>query len=72
MEMLQESIEVERAQKELLEERVRASEEEWFVHDKMMSDIKQQLHEIRQVCHDAKESWKREVEQLRSTQQQQQ
>ena len=69
MEMLQESIKVERAQREVLEDRVRASEEEWFVHDKMMSDIKQQLLEIRQVCHDAKESWKREVEKLCSTQQ---
>ena len=72
MKVLQQSVKVERAQREVLEERVRASEEEWFVHDKMMSDIKQQLHQCRQVCHDLKDSWQREVEKLRSMQQQQQ
>lgn len=48
---------------------MRSCEDEWFIHDKIMYDIKQQLREIRQVCHDMKDAWDREVQELRSMQQ---
>ena len=69
MELLRRWVKDERTQREALEERFRSCEDEWLIHDKMMYDIKQQLREIRQVCHDMKDAWDREVQELRMMQQ---
>ncbi len=53
---LHRSLKYERAQRELLERRIRSYENGWHIHDQALCDIREQLQEIRHLPADLNEA----------------
>ena len=68
IENLEHDVKHERAQRELLEARLRVCEDEWFVHDVILCGIREQLWGIRQLPADLNEALSSIVEGFRSVQ----